>query len=63
LLLAATTEESNSMIGVYLRAGTLLMLVPCLNISLARSIFEIIVYTSVISAVLWIVIRTESMRE
>jgi len=51
------------MIGVYLRAGTLLMLVPCLDISLAHSIFEIIVYTSVISAVLWIVIRTESMRE
>lgn len=39
------------------------MLVPYLDISLAHSIFEIIVYTSVISAVLWIVIRTESMRE
>jgi len=51
------------MIGVYLRAGTLLMLVPCLDISLAHRIFQIIIYTSVISAVFWIVIRIVSMRE
>jgi len=48
--LAAAIEKPYSVIGVYLRAATLVTLVPCLNISLAQRIFKVIVYTSVISA-------------
>ncbi|KAF5357918.1 hypothetical protein D9756_001584 [Leucocoprinus leucothites] len=60
-LLAAATETPNSIFGVYLWAGTLIMLVPCLKISLAQRTFEVIVYMSIACATIWIAVRVGGM--
>lgn len=60
-LVAATTEERNSIFGVYLWAGTVVMLIPCLKVSLAQRAFEVIVYMSIACSVVWIGVRAGSI--
>lgn len=60
-VLAATTEEPNSIFGVYLWAGTVVLLMPCLKVSLAQRTFEVIVYMSIICSVIWLFVRASSI--
>ncbi|KAF9451038.1 hypothetical protein P691DRAFT_409507 [Macrolepiota fuliginosa MF-IS2] len=59
--LAATTEEPNSIFGVYLWAGMLVMLAPCFRVELAQRAFEVIVYMSIVCSAIWLCVRVGSI--
>lgn len=60
-LIAITTVESTSFVGIYTRVGLAISLVPALAPSWTHASFKAIVYASVGGAIAWIGERALSM--
>ncbi|GBE80561.1 hypothetical protein SCP_0302760 [Sparassis crispa] len=59
-VIASTTVDANSIFGVYVRCGILIMVIPCIRPTLAHRAFQAIVYFSITMAIGWIGVEGKS---
>jgi len=60
-LVAVSTVEIQSVFGAYCWASLIVLIIPCVDVTLAHRTFQTILYLSISSALFWICLRASSM--
>ena len=61
-VVACTTVDAMTIFGIYVRVGLAIMILPCLNVTLAYRSFQAIIYLSIPSALYWIGFKLWSVK-